>query len=42
MTATDEHVVRMLRATRKPVILVANKVDDVRQEAEAATLVALR
>jgi GTPase len=37
-TATDEHVVRMLRATRKPVILVANKVDDPRQEAEASTL----
>ena len=27
-TATDEHVVRMLRETMKPVILVANKVDD--------------
>ena len=37
-TSTDEHVVRMLRATRKPVILVANKVDDVRQEPEAAAL----
>ncbi|HEY9497518.1 MAG TPA: ribosome biogenesis GTPase Der [Terrimesophilobacter sp.] len=37
-TATDEHVVRMLRATKKPVILVANKVDDPRQEPEAATL----
>jgi GTP-binding protein len=37
-TSTDEHVVRMLRATRKPVILVANKVDDVRQEADAASL----
>jgi GTP-binding protein len=37
-TATDEHVVRMLRATRKPVMLVANKVDDVRQEPEAAVL----
>ncbi len=37
-TSTDEHVVRMLRATKKPVILVANKVDDVRQEAEAASL----
>ena len=36
-TATDEHVVRMLRATRKPVILVANKVDDARQEADAAS-----
>jgi len=37
-TATDEHVVRMLRATKKPVILVANKVDDVRQEPDAAAL----
>jgi GTP-binding protein len=37
-TSTDEHVVRMLRGTKKPVILVANKVDDVRQEAEAASL----
>jgi GTPase len=37
-TATDERVVRLLRATKKPVILVANKVDDVRQEAEAASL----
>jgi GTP-binding protein len=37
-TSTDEHVVRMLRATKKPVILVANKVDDVRQEADAASL----
>ncbi len=37
-TSTDEHVVRMLRATKKPVILVANKVDDVRQEPEAAVL----
>jgi len=32
-TATDEQVVRMLRATKKPVRLVANKVDDARQEA---------
>jgi GTP-binding protein len=37
-TSTDEHVVRMLRATNKPVILVANKVDDIRQEPEAAVL----
>ena len=37
-TATDEHVVRMLRSTNKPVILVANKVDDARQEPEAASL----
>ncbi len=31
-TATDEHVVRMLRGTDKPVMLVANKVDDAAQE----------
>jgi GTP-binding protein len=37
-TATDEHVVRMLRATKKPVILVANKVDDARQESDASVL----
>lgn len=37
-TSTDEHVVRLLRSTKKPVILVANKVDDVRQEPEAAAL----
>ncbi len=37
-TSTDEHVVRMLRSAKKPVILVANKVDDVRQEPEAASL----
>ncbi|HEV7955820.1 MAG: ribosome biosis GTPase Der [Microbacteriaceae bacterium] len=37
-TSTDEHVVRMLRSSKKPVILVANKVDDVRQEPEAAIL----
>ncbi len=37
-TATDERVVRMLRASKKPVILVANKVDDARQEPEAAGL----
>lgn len=37
-TATDERVVRMLRATKKPVLLVANKVDDARHEVEAAAL----
>ena len=37
-TSTDEHVVRMLRSTSKPVILAANKVDDARQEPEAASL----
>ena len=30
-TATDEHVVRLLRKTKKPVFLVANKVDDPRR-----------
>ncbi|WGD36589.1 ribosome biogenesis GTPase Der [Lysinibacter sp. HNR] len=37
-TATDEHVVRMLRKTDKPVFLVANKVDNAQQELEIATL----
>jgi GTP-binding protein len=37
-TATDEHVVRLLRKINKPVFLVANKVDDVRQEPNAASL----
>ncbi|GAA4198508.1 ribosome biogenesis GTPase Der [Microbacterium oryzae] len=37
-TSTDEHVVRMLRKTSKPVFLVANKVDDARHEPEAAAL----
>ncbi len=37
-TSTDERVVKMLRASKKPVILVANKIDDSRQEPEAASL----
>lgn len=37
-TATDEHVVSLLRRTKKPVFLVANKVDDAVQEPEAAVL----
>ncbi|MEY3934313.1 MAG: hypothetical protein RLZZ606_912, partial [Actinomycetota bacterium] len=37
-TATDERVVKMLRASKKPVMLLANKVDDERMEAEAASL----
>jgi GTP-binding protein len=37
-TSTDEHVVRLLRKSRKPVFLVANKIDDARQEPEAAAL----
>lgn len=37
-TATDEHVVRMLRASKKPVMLVANKADDAIRDPEAAVL----
>lgn len=37
-TDTDEAVVKMLRRSRKPVVLVANKVDDQRSEADAAML----
>ncbi len=37
-TATDEHVVKLLRKTKKPVILVANKVDGPQGELEAAAL----
>ncbi|MBF6072652.1 ribosome biogenesis GTPase Der [Nocardia farcinica] len=37
-TATDEAAVKKLRRSRIPVILVANKVDDQRLEAEAAAL----
>lgn len=37
-TATDEHVVRLLRKTKKPVYLIANKVDDARQEPNIANL----
>ena len=37
-TSTDEAVVRLLRKSGKPVFLIANKVDDVRQEPEAANL----
>ena len=35
-TATDEQVVRLLRKAGKPVVLVANKVDDAEQEPDAA------
>jgi GTP-binding protein len=38
ITDADEAVVRILRTTRKPVILAANKVDDQRGELEAASL----
>jgi GTP-binding protein len=37
-TSTDERVVTLLRKSGKPTILVANKVDDARGEADAATL----
>jgi GTP-binding protein len=37
-TDVDEAAVRMLRRGGKPVILVANKVDNARQEADAASL----
>src|SRR6478752_4749238 len=37
-TATDEAAVKKLRRSKIPVILVANKVDDERVEAEAAAL----
>ena len=37
-TATDEAVAKVLRRSKTPVILVANKIDSERQEAEAAAL----
>ncbi len=37
-TSTDEQVVRLLRKSGKPVILVANKVDSAAQESDAAAL----
>ncbi|MCL1922555.1 MAG: ribosome biogenesis GTPase Der [Propionibacteriaceae bacterium] len=37
-THEDEAVVRVLRKSKKPVILAANKVDDVRLEAEATAM----
>lgn len=37
-TSTDEAVARVLRRSKTPVILCANKVDSERQEAEAASL----
>ena len=37
-TSTDEHVVKLLRKSGKIVFLVANKIDDARQEPEAAAL----
>ena len=38
ITATDEHVVKMLRGTDRPVIVVANKADDERRELDAYEL----
>jgi GTPase len=37
-TSTDEAVVKLLRRSGRPVFLVANKIDDARQEPEAAVL----
>jgi GTPase len=37
-TTSDEAVVRVLRKAKKPVVLVANKVDDARTESDAAEL----
>ncbi|MFC7623874.1 ribosome biogenesis GTPase Der [Microlunatus sp. GCM10028923] len=37
-TDDDEAVVRVLRRSKKPVLLAANKVDDIRAEAEAASM----
>lgn len=37
-TATDERVVSLLRQSGVPVVVVANKVDDARQEPDAASL----
>jgi GTP-binding protein len=37
-TASDERVVQMLRASGRPVIVVANKIDDLHLEPEAARL----
>lgn len=34
MTNDDEHIARLLRETNKPVIVVANKMDDVQMQAE--------
>ncbi len=38
ITDTDETVVKILRRSGKPVVLVANKVDDMRAEADASML----
>ena len=41
ITATDEHIVRLLRSSGKPVVLAANKVDSEQLESDAAGLWAL-
>ncbi len=38
ITATDEHLVRVLRRSGKPIVLAANKVDSPTQESDAAAL----
>ncbi|WP_066521080.1 ribosome biogenesis GTPase Der [Curtobacterium ammoniigenes] len=38
ITATDEYVVRMLRSSKRPVIVVANKADDERRDLDASEL----
>ena len=38
VTATDEQLVKVIRRAKRPVVLVANKVDDERAEADAAAL----
>lgn len=38
ITATDEQLLKVLRRSQRPIVLVANKVDDARGELEAAAL----
>ncbi|UYG16391.1 bifunctional cytidylate kinase/GTPase Der [Brachybacterium huguangmaarense] len=38
ITATDEQLLKVLRRSKRPLVLVANKVDDARAELEAAAL----
>ena len=38
VTATDEQLLKVLRRSKRPIVLVANKVDDARAELEAAAL----
>ena len=37
-TDADDHIIRVCRSAGKPIVLAANKVDDMRTEAEAAAL----